>query len=254
MLKRHVLTTMLAATACTPSQESVHVLLDVQLDASGIMPTTNDGDWVVELTTVRIAVTDLQFTILGEMHGASASLGGWLISRAWAHPGHYAGGDVTGELAGDFILDWTGHDGMKLGTADMLTGDYNGMNFNFRAAVAADGLEAADPLLGHTAHLVGTARKGEQELAFTAVLDVAAGTQLVGAPFEDTVEAASVDPIEVQFLPTDPVEAKSLFDGLDFAALDPDGDGVVSIAPGDEAHNILRRTLQSHVHYNATPK
>ena len=86
------------------------------------------------------------------------------------------------------------------------------------------------------------------------IQDIAAGTQVVGAPFEDTVDAASVDPIEFQFLPTDPIEGKSLFDGLDFAALDDDADGSVSIGPGDEAHNILRRTLQSHVHYNASPR
>lgn len=246
--------TLLGFFACTPSQEAVHVPLDVALDASGITPSTNDAGWTVELTTARIAVTDLQFTILGEMHGASASLGDWLISRAWAHPGHYSGGDITGELAGDFVLDWNAHDGMKLGTADMLTGDYNGVNFTFRAAVAADGLAAADPLTGHAAHFVGVARKDKQAVAFTAILDIAAGTQVVGAPFEDTVDATSVDPIEFQFLPTDPVEGKSLFDGLDFAALDDDADGSVTIAPGDESHNILRRTLQSHVHYNASSK
>lgn len=254
MYKRYVLMMLLGSFACTPSQEAVRVPLDVELDASGITPSTNDSGWTVELTTARIAVTDLQFTILGEMHAASASLGAWLISRAWAHPGHDAGGAVTGELAGDFILDWKAHDGMKLGTADMLTGDYNGMNFTFRAAVAADGLAAADPLLGHAAHFVGVARKDTRAVAFTAVLDIAARTQVVGAPFEDTVDATSVDPIELQFLPTEPVEGKSLFDGLDFAALDGDADGSVSIEPGDESHNILRRTLQSHVHYSANPK
>lgn len=262
MHRRPVLSTIFAAlavvAACTASQEAVQVQLDVQLDASGISPTTNDAGWAVELTTARIAASDLQFTILGEMHGATASLGGrlsdWLLARAWAHPGHYAGGDVTGELAGDFIFDWLGHDGMKLGAADMLIGDYNGLNFTFRAATAADGLEATDPLLGHAVHFVGVARKAGQEVGFTAVLDLAAGTQVVGAPFEDTVDAASVDPIEFQFLPRDPIEGKSLFDGLDFAALDDDADGSVSIGPGDEAHNILRRTLQSHVHYNASPR
>ncbi len=244
---------LFVAAACAPSQEPVHVTLDVELDATGLSATTNDAGWTVELTTARIAAKDLQFTILGEMHGASASLGGWLLARAWAHPGHYAGGDVTGELVGEFILDWTAHDGMKLGGADVLVGDYNGLNFTFRSAAVADGLAAADPLLGHTAQLAGTARKGEAVVMFTALLDVDAGAQMVGAPFEDTVEASSTAPIELQLLPTDPTGGGSLFDGLDFAALDDDGDGVVAIAPGEAAHNILRRTLQSHVHYNATP-
>jgi len=256
MHQRSVLSSIFIVTsvACMPSQEAARVQLEVQLDASGITASTNDAGWTVELTTVRLAVSDIQFTILGEMHGASASLGGWFYSRAWAHPGHYAGGDVTGELPGAFILDWTAADGSTLGTAELLTGDYNGMNFTFRAAVAADGLAATDPLLGHAGHFAGTARKGEQTLTFTAVFDIPAGTQLVGAPFEDSVEASSVAPIELQFLPTDPVEGASLFAGVDFAALDPDGDGVVSIGPGDEAHNIVRRALQTHVHYNATPK
>lgn len=251
------LTTLLVLTACTPSQEPVHVQLDVMLDASGIAPTTNDLGWEVELTTARVAASDLQFSILGEMHGASAWVPSWILGRAWAHPGHYSGGDVTGEMAGEFILDWLARDGMKLGEADMLVGDYNGMNFTFRAAAASDGLAADDPLIGHAAQFVGVARKGEVEVAFTALLDIAAGTQLVGAPFEDTIDATATAPIEVQFLPTDPVEAKSLFDGLDFAALDEldmTSDGAATISPGDEAHNILRRTLQSHVHYNATPK
>ncbi len=254
---RPVLTTLLLLTACTPSQEVAHVLLPVALDGSATSTTTNDAGWTIELSTARIAATDIQFSILGEMHGATASLAGWIVGRAWAHPGHYAGGDVTGELPGDFLFDWFARDGEVLGMADMLVGDYNGMNFTFRAATVADGLAASDPLLGHAAHFAGVARKGEAEVTFTALLDIDAGTQLVGAPFEDTVDAGSTAPIELQFLPTDPVEGTSLFDGLDFAeldALDSSTDGTASIKPGDAAHNILRRVLQSHVHYNATPK
>lgn len=247
---------MMVTTACAPSQEVVRVPLAVVLDASGVVPSTSDLGWTVTLTAARLAVSTVQFTIQGEMHGATAGLGPWLMGRAWAHPGHYAGGDVTGELPGEFILDWLGQDRMTLGTADLLVGDYNGMNFSFRAATVADGLAADDPLLGHTAQLAGSASKGGVTVMFTAIVDVDAGAQLVGAPFEDTVEAGSAAPIELQLLPTDPVMGASLFDGLDFAALDAldDADGVVAIAPGEVAHNLLRRTLQSHVHYNATPK
>jgi len=248
-------------SACAPSQEVVRVPLEVALDASGITATTSDTGWTIELTTARVAASSLQFTIQGEMHGATASLGGWpggwVLARAWAHPGHSAGGDVTGELAGDFVFDWLAHDGMLLGTAEVLVGDYKGMNFTFRAATVADGLAADDPLLGHTAQLAGIARKGASEVAFTALLDIDGGTQLVGAPFEDAIDVDTTAPIELRFLPTDPVTGASLFDGLDFAALDAldaNTDGLIEISPGDPAHNILRRTLQSHVHYDATPK
>ena len=237
--------------ACTPSQEAVRVQLEVELDASTVDDSTNDLGWTVTLTAAKIAVKDLQFTIQGEMHDATAWLEGWLIRRAWAHPGHYAGGDVTGELVGEFVLDWVGHDGMALGTGDLLTGDYNGINFTFRTAGEGDGLAGDDPLSGHTAYFAGVARKGGEEVAFTAALDVNAGTQMVGAPFELSVDADTKVKIGIQLEATDPVEDKSLFDGLDFMALDDDGDGTVAIAPGDEAHNIFVRTIQSHVHYNA---
>lgn len=252
MLERHVPKTMLLwLAACAPSQEAAHVHLDVALDDAKLAASTNDQGWIVELTGARIAVSDVQFTILGEMHGATAWLPSWLLGRAWAHPGHYAGGDVTGELTGDFILDWVAHAGTTLGRADLLTGVYHGVNFTFRAAAASDGLAADDPLLGHAAHLVGVARKDDLEVAFTAVLDVDPGVLLVGAPFDLEVTRDDQATVALQFLPTDPVEEASLFDGLDFDALDDDGDGEVTIAPGDAAHNILRRLLQSHAHYAA---
>lgn len=248
---RHVpKTILLLLAACAPSQEAERVHLEVAVSGAALAASTNDLGWTVELTGARVAVADLQFSILGEMHGASAWLPSWLLARAWAHPGHYAGGDVTGELGGDFILDWTGGGG-PLGAAELLTGLYEGLNFTFRAAAASDGLAADDPLLGHTAHFTGTARKGADALSFTAQLDVGAGSQLVGAPFELEVTRDDQATLALRFFPGDPVAGTSLFDGVDFAALDPDGDGVVVIAPGDEAHNIVRRELQSHVHYDA---
>ena len=50
------------------------MLLEVVLDDSEIVPTTNDAGWTVTLTTARVAAASLQFTILGEMHAATAWL------------------------------------------------------------------------------------------------------------------------------------------------------------------------------------
>lgn len=243
-----------AGLACTPSQESVHVQREVQLDGSKIADTTNDLGWTVTLSAARLAVTDVQFSILGEMHQTTAWLPSWLIGRAWAHPGHYAGGDVTGELTGNYVFDWLGHDGEKLGDADLLTGVYHGMNFSFRHADADDKLASDDPLLGHTGYYAGVARKDDKEIAFKIVADINDGTQMVGAPFDWTIEEETKGTIEIELYPTDPVESKSMFDGLDFGALDEDGDGEVSIAPGDTAHNIFVRLVQSHVHYQGEAK
>jgi hypothetical protein len=247
---RHVLRAiLLTPLACAPSQEATRVALPVALAAGPPATGTTDLGWAVELTGARVAVRDLQFTIQGEMHGATAWLG-WLVPTAWAHPGHYAGGDVTGELLGEFVLDWGGPGG-ELGVAELLTGQYNGFNFTFRAAGDADGLAADDPLRGHTAHFAGVARKDGVAVAFSAVLDVDDGTQMVGGPLDDEVTAESDETIVLAFNPVDPVDGDALFDGVDFAALDPDGDGQAQILPGEVAHNVVRRALQSHVHYAA---
>ena len=41
----------------------------------------------------------------------------------------------------------------------------------------------------------------------------------------------------------------SLFDGIDFGALDTDGDGEVAIEPASAAHNVLAKTLVRHDHW-----
>lgn len=239
---------------CTPSQEAQRVQLEVEVGDAALAIGDNDLGWRIELVAARIAVTDLQFTILGEMHEASAWLPSWVIGRAWAHPGHLAGGDVTGELIGAFVLDWVAGGGARLGSAEMLTGVYQGLNFGFRAAAASDGLAADDPLLGHTAYFAGTASKDGRAVVFTAQIDIDAGTMMVGAAFDLEVERSGQAVLAVQLVPVDAIDGLSLFDGLDFAALDPDGDDVVAISPGDAAHNFLRRTVQSHVHYSVVDR
>ena len=252
MRRRTISVVMLVSSlGCTASQEAQRVQLEVEVDDAALVVGDNDLGWRVELSAARVAVADLQFSILGEMHAASAWLPSWVVGRAWAHPGHLAGGDVTGELIGAFILDWGAAGGARLGTAELLTGRYEGLNFSFRAAETGDELAGDDPLLGHTAYFAGTASKDGQAVAFTAQIDVDAGTRMVGASFDLEVEATGQVTVALQLLPVDPIDDLSLFDGLDFAALDADGDGAVAIGPGDDAHNFLRRTLQSHVHYAA---
>jgi len=251
---RTIFGVLMLGLGCTPSQEAQRVQMEVEVDDATLAIGDNDLGWSVELGAARLAVVDLQFSILGEMHEASAWLPSWVIGRAWAHPGHLAGGDVTGELRGAFVLDWVAGGGKRLGSAEMLTGTYQGLNFGFRVAAAGEGLTAEDPLLGHTAYFAGTARKAGREVVFTAQIDIDAGTQMVGAPFDLEVERSEQALLAIQFAPVDPIEGLSLFDGLDFAALDLDGDDVVAIMPGEDAHNLLRRTVQSHVHYGVVDR
>lgn len=235
--------------ACAPSQEAARVELPVAVDGAALVDAATDLGWAIRLDAARIAVADLEFTIQGEMH---ASWRPWdlVVARAWAHPGHYAGGDVTGALPGEFVLDWIAGDGAELGRAELLTGMYNGCNFALRRAGE---LPADDPLAGHTAWFAGTATKDGRAIAFTAALDVDAGTSVIGAPFMLAVDAATTTTLGVQLRAHDPETDAHLFDAVDFAALDPDGDDVVAIVPGDAAHNVVRRAIQSHVFYLVGP-
>jgi hypothetical protein len=233
------LAVLVPMTACGGS-EAARVELPVVTAGAALEATATDLGYVVTIDRLRVAVADLEFTVAGETHGASTK-------TLRPHPGHSAGGEVTGELAGDFVLTWDGG-GHPVGTATLLVGDYNGANVRFRAADAGDGLAAGDPLLGHTFHLTGRATRGDASAVFDAVLDIEAGTSLIGAMFDHDVTDAATGTLALTFLPTDPVLGHSVFDGIELASL-PVTDGVALIRPGAADHNVLRRTIQIHDHY-----
>lgn len=242
----------LALAVCDAGSEPASVALPVVAAGSGLSACTTAEGYVVELTEARVAVRDLEFTVGGETHARLPDALRRLLlpATAVAHPGHSAGGEVTGELPGRFVLDPFAGAERPLGDATLLEGEYHGLNLYFRAADAADGLAAGDALLGHTAVFAGTATRGADSWTFEAVLDIDDGTQLVGAPFDLAVTAVTSATLVLRLLTTDPsTEVDTLFDGIDFAALDTDGDRRVEILPGDEAHNRLRRTLQVHDHW-----
>ena len=243
--------------ACEPGgSEPAAVSLAVVAADDGITPCANDLGWTVTLDEVRVAVADLEFTIEGETHAADTSsrasrvarrLVNLMVPAAMAHPGHQAGGEVTGALSGDFVADLL--DGTALGVAVLLAGDYHGVNLSFRQAVVADGLDESDPLVGHSAVLSGTAAKGDASIAFRAVLDVTPGVAMVGGPFDLAVRPDTDATLVLTLYTIDPSEGDTLFDGLDFGALDADGDGVLAIGPGEAAHNVLAKTLVRHDHW-----
>lgn len=230
------------------------------VSGAGIRDSTNELGWSVHLTKPRLAFRNLEFTIEGEQHASAPRrwlrrAGALLLSSAYAHPGHYAGGTIDGELAGDFLVDFATDDGRSLGQATLLAEKFDGGNLTFRAAPTADGLGTDDPILGHTAHLEGTATKDAQVITFTALVDVDDGTRMVGAPLDCDLRDEHPTTLGVQLLTIDPYENDTLLQKLDFGALDVDGDGALSIIPGSDGGNILRRTIQEHDHYfiSATP-
>ncbi len=250
-MRRTAILTLLAA-GCGSGEEAVEVELPVLVSAARIEPAANDLGWAITISALRAAVRDFQFTIEGEEHEAGTATR-QVGPPPPPHPGHAAGGDITGELPGDYLLDWM-EDGAILGTGTLLTGDYHGANFSFRRATEADGLAASDPLLGHTFHLVGRAERDGDGIDFDIVLDIDDDTELIGAPFELELTEATTASIGLEIATIDPFEDDTLFDGLDCAALDDDGDGAIEIRPGEASHNRLRRLFQAHDYYYVTPR
>ena len=239
---------------CGEATEPTRVELPVVIDASGIVPVDTDLGYRVELSKARIAIEDLVFTIAGEAHTASfwRQVSGFLVGTAHAHPGHYESGDITGELRGSFVLDWFGDAGAEIGLATLLPGAYKSANFTFSRGSTGD-LESDDLLVGHTAVFAGTATIGSDEVAFTIFVDSPEGRELVGAPCEVSIDESSQGQLRLRFVTIDPLEQDTVLDGIDFVALDADGDGQVQIAPDDadmeEAYNTFRRTFQTHDHF-----
>jgi hypothetical protein len=244
-------------TACGESEEAKRISMPVQLNTDGITQITTSLGYKVTLTTFRTAIRDLELTTGGEVHGAETSsltpaLRGLFIGQAYAHPGHYAGGAVVGELPGRFIIDWIAKTPAKLGDATVLAGEqYNGLNFYFTTATADDGLTSADPLLTHTAEVKGSAvsADGLKTITFDVLIDQDSGRQVVGAPFDAKIPDENPNPAQLQFLLYDTITQQSLFDGVDFVTLDDDGDGQVTFLPDTDPYNRIRRAMQSHDFY-----
>ncbi len=267
-MQRGALALFVLTLGCLPS-EAPRVELALVVDGSGLATSATDLGWTIEFEQVRMAIGELEFTTAGEVHQAKQASGGaWsnagavllglVLPSAHAHPGHYQGGEVIGELPGAFVLDFIAGEGAELGKATLIVGEYTAANFLFRRA-SADELAPGDPLTGHTAILAGTATQGEQAIAFTLVIDSPLDRQLVGAPFEATIEEQSEVELGFQWLSADPYEGDHFFDGIDFAALDaadgavdqvvilidPERDPAMPAALVD-AYDNLRRDFQTH--------
>lgn len=243
--------------ACDAPREAVQVELPVVVDASKLEAITSDLGYEVKLTEARIAIRDLTFAVAGEAHTSLLrDAHDWLVPNTLAHPGHFQDGDITGELRGRFVLDWLPGRVPQLGAARLLEGAYTSANFVLERATKADLKNEQDELLGHTALLRGSARKEDDEISFLALIDSPSNRNLVGIPFETTIEAARPVELHLELALLDDLEGDTLFDRIDFAALDEDEDSHILLAPGArsqnsiDAYHLLRRTLQTHDHFD----
>lgn len=259
----HALPLSCVLAACgLDSEQAERVEMPVVVDASGTGDFTNAEGYTIHITTWRVAFDNVEFTTGGEMHASlMRSLHDFFVPTAFAHPGHYAGGEITGEMDGRFVVDWLA-DGKSLGTATMLEGDYQGANFVFTRATIDD-VVPDDPLLGHTMQIAGTATKDGTTWTFSGLIDEEEGKRVVGLPIGDEFEAGSVTPhfvlhsgddatLGLQLVFVDPFEMDTAFDNLDFAAMDEDGDGDYVFMPGEIPYNLMVKQLQVHDIYWVT--
>jgi hypothetical protein len=244
-----VLAVVVGLCSCHAGSEPEQVTLPVVADGSGLEPFTTAEGYRVELSSLRVALSDIELTVEGEAHaGLWLRLRRLVVPVAWAHPGHYAGGEVTGELLGDFVVDaFSGRDEL-LGQAAMLAGAYHGMNFTFRR-LSAGSSTGDDPLVGHTIQFAGHAEREGTKYPFSGVLDIEAETVMVGAPFDFNAGDDEAEELVFRLLMVDPSsENDTVFDGVNFAELTTAGSELV-IEPGSATHNLLRRRIQVHDHW-----
>jgi hypothetical protein len=230
------------------------VELRVVVDDTGVLPLETDLGYQIELERCRVAIDTIEFTTDGEMHASLLDpLYDLVVPTAYAHPGHYAGGEIVGELTGGIVFDWR-EGGRELGMATMLQADYSGANFTFARAQPGKGVPPDDRIVGHTFDIAGTATIDGRMYTFEAVLDEDEDRRVVGLPFELTVDDSTDADLGLSFAVIDPHEEDTVFDGVDFAALDDDGDRHVVLEPDTEQYNRLRRNLQVHDHYTVVVK
>ncbi|MBT8494758.1 MAG: hypothetical protein KJO07_17005 [Deltaproteobacteria bacterium] len=244
-MKKTSLLMALLLAACSGGNESTTVDLQVVTAPLDTATVTTDLGFQITLSEARLTVADVLFTTGENEQSLASRVWEWIVPSAHAHPGHFGGGEVAGELLGNFTLDWQ-DTAQPLGTATLITGPFTGVDFLLRRS--EDG-ELGDPAFdGHSFYAAGTAEKDGQSYPFTALVRFADGTAVIGAYFVAEIDDSSAGTLSLALSLQDSFEGDTLFDGVDFLALDGD-EPTIDIRPGSPEHNRLDRVLQSHDHY-----
>lgn len=246
----------LGVTLCACGGESTEAQpIDVPVEARPVAPEcVTDLGYTVRLTAARQLIAAVEFTRGGEAHAAARpwrrALGA-LVGLAHAHPGHAGGGAVRGELPGRHLVDWM--TGGPLGDARVLPGPLDGADFALATATEADGLAPGDPLIGANLYLEATVTRDGAIWTFAVAIPQDADRRIIGAPVPVGVDPGAPVPLPLALRPVDPFEGDTAFDGVDFAAEDPDGDGHIAPPVDHAITHRLKRAFQAHDHYGLAP-
>lgn len=240
--------------SCGEPTEAPRVELPVVVDASGLRSTTTNVGFEVEVTRARLAFGDLDFIVDDESSEASLlrNLSNAIVPTAHAHPGHQHDGQIGGELLGHFAIDWLADDGRDLGDATLIASEYGSANFTYRRG-STDGLSTDDPLVGHTAIISGTASRSGESRDFTVIIDAPEDRQLVGAPFEHSIDEDAAGGLRFRLEIESVFATANLFDDIEFLDLDEPQGNELLIEPDnpavEDAYNTIRRAFLTHDHF-----
>lgn len=225
-----VLSGALILSGCQESEEAARVDLGLEVLPSLTTPILTDSGFEVTVSEASVVLKDLEFTIRGEEHG---SLWDLIVPSALAHPGHYSGGQVTGELPGTFEVDLLV--GRELGTASLIVGTYEGANLSFGSL----------PGSTSSVRIVGEATRNEDVVDFVLDVDIDPSFQTIGIPFETEISEGEKRTITLEVLSNDGMAG--LFDGVDFESRVGVA-GPATLAEGDA--NRVRRRFLAHTFYS----
>lgn len=236
-LSRLALLLLVLSTGCSEntvdeSTEAQTVVRRVFIEPVPDSLERSDGT-SIEITHFEITMGDLEFTKGGEAHAAAIQIWDFLVPQAHAHPGHYSGGEVLGELPGIFTTNLL--TGGELGEAQLLEGEYQGLNFAFGPSEQNTSMRIA-----------GIARWEGNEREFSVDWVSTPDVQVIGIPFEADVSADDESQtihlsIRLQN------EGETILDDLEFVA----DERPLALGPGDEGSNKIKRKMLSHDYYTA---
>lgn len=228
---------------CGEAREAEPFELPVESSGESLEEFRTDRGYDVIISSLIIELDTIEFTVGGEVHGEETarsilnSFQNALFPMAHAHPGHAAGGEVAGEVAGPLTLTFRSSENISLGKGLFLPGFYGGYNLLF----SQHGDE-------NTVLLEGVATK-EEEIPFQASLQAPRNGGVYGGAL--MAQLAQGDRIILRFLPVDEWSERTLLDRITFSDLPRDEDGVAQFVNGSSAHSILRETLGSHEFYGS---
>jgi len=222
-MKRLPIALMTLLLGCPAADEPALVGVSVSaVSARGTTFETEQG-YEISLEEGTVVVGDLHF------HEPKSVEEGAAIGRrarrpepggVLAHPGHDMSGDVRGELAGTFVVDLLAEEA-ALDEADFYEGSYETASL---LLVEPEGSE-------FTAVLAGTADTGGGAIPFELAVDHAEA--VLGIAFETEIDALAAPSVTLV------VDPASILGHLDFAALDGDGDGTVTLQDEGVSNPLL---------------